>query len=318
MKTIFPLAVLALVIVGEVIKDRYILHLLIVIFIYIILSQGMRMILLTGNINLAHAAFMGIGAYIYSILALKTGLNVWLCFLSGGLSAALLAAIVGSATLRLKGHYFAFVSFALCELIRQIWMKWKLAGGVGGMMNIPAPEFDLAGLTIDFGTKRPQYFFALFIMLLTVVVLNRLDKSSVGRSLRAIAQQPILAQCVGLNVTNYKVIIFSLSCFFAGLAGAFYAQYTSYISPYDFTFMASFYILVYVVVGGMGSVLGPIFGTVILIGIQETLSPYPASIPIILGVILIAVMLRSPMGLTGFPILKYSRVILRRWRREST
>lgn len=303
------LSTIVLVLAGAIIKDRYILHILITIFMYIILAESMRLILTMGNLNLAHAAFMGIGAYVYGILALNTTCNPWFCLLLGGLAAALIAVIVGYPTLRLKRHYFAFVSFALCELIRQVWMHLDLSGGAGGLLSIPRLSFDVAGLTINFASKQPQYYLVMLVMLLMLFFLYRLEKSPVGRAVRSTADEPLLAECVGINVIKYKVIVFSLACFLAGIAGAFYAQYTTYISPYDFTFMGSFYMLVYVIVGGMGSIVGPIVGTALLIGVQEVCSPIPEVIPILLGVILIAVMLRSPMGLTD--------IFLRGWRRES-
>jgi branched-chain amino acid transport system permease protein len=285
------------------IKDQYIIHILISIYIWSILTLGIRVILVAGYLNCAQASFMGMGAYASGVLALNLGLSFWLCLPLAGIISALLALFIGYPTLRIKGAYFVIVTFGVTEVFRHIWMMWSdVFGGPQGLLNIPRPEaIHIAGLAIIFNTKVPFYYLALILFLITAFVLYRLDVSRMGLILRAIPQADLLAECVGVNIMKYKLAAFVVGAFFAGIAGSFWAHYFTYCSPWDFTFAVSFYMLMYSVMGGIGSVLGPILGCSVMLTLDELLRPFKQYMPIVLGMILVIVLLFIPGGFVTIP-----------------
>lgn len=300
---LIPLIILIGLLLPVVMEDPYLLHIFINIFIWSILTLGIRIIIVAGHLNAAQASFMGMGAYMSALMAMKLGWSFWLCMPLSGLITALLALCIGFPTLRIKGAYFVMVTFAVTEVFRHIWMMWKdLFGGPQGLLGIPRPDpIHIAGLTIAFTTKVPFYYLALVLLLITVLVTRRVDMSRFGMTLRAIPQADILAESVGVNVMKYKVMAFVIGSFFAGIAGSFWAHYFTYASPWDFTWMNSLYMLMYAVIGGTGSVLGPIVGCFVLLGLDEFLRPFKEYVPIFLGAILIVVLLFLPGGLITIP-----------------
>jgi len=304
----FKAALVALIIVlcflaPLVVKDPYLLHIAITIFIWSVLTLGIRTTLIIGHLNAAQASFMGMGAYFSALLAMKLKLSFWICLPAAGLGAALLSLPLGYPILRLKGAYFVMITFAITEVFRHIWMMWKsLFGGPQGLLGIPRPgKIELAGLTIAFTSKVPFYYLALILLLLTLLIMYRLDRSRMGLTMRAIPQTELLAESVGVPVIRYKVMAFVIGSFFAGLAGSFWAHYFTYASPWDFTWMNSQYMLMYAVIGGMGTVLGPIIGCVVMLGLDELFRPFKQYMPIFMGAVLIIVLLYVPGGLIALP-----------------
>ena len=284
-------------------RAPYLLHIGINIFLWSMLALGIRLVLITGHLNAAQATFMGMGAYTSALLAMKLNWSFWLCLPVSGLSTALLALIIGFPTLRLKGAYFVMVTFGITEVFRHIWMMWKsLFGGPQGLLNIPKPDvINITTLTIAFTSKVPFYYLALGLLLVTLVVMRRIDLSQMGKTLRAIPQAETLAESVGINVMKYKILAFVIGSFFAGLAGSFYAHYLTYASPWDFTWMNSQYMLLYTVIGGAGSIVGPVLGCIVMLGLDEILRPLKQYMPIILGSVLVIVLIYLPGGLITIP-----------------
>ena len=285
------------------VKDPYLLHILISIFIWSILTLGIRLILVTGHLNAAQASFMGMGAYTSGILALKLGWSFWIGLPIAGVVAAILALAIGYPTLKIKGVYFVMVTFGLTEVFRHIWMMWTgLFGGPQGLLGIPRPgAIKIGGLVLAFSSKVPFYYLAFLLLLLTILVMSRLDSSRIGMTLRSIPQADLLAESIGVNVMRYKVLAFVIGSFFAGIAGSFWAHYFTYASPWDFTFANSVNMLIYVVMGGPSSVWGPIIGCFVMLTLDEVLRPIQLYMPIVLGTILIVVLLFIPGGFITIP-----------------
>jgi len=285
------------------VKDPYLLHILISIFIWSILTLGIRLILVTGHLNAAQASFMGMGAYTSGILALKLGWSFWIGLPIAGVVAAILALAIGYPTLKIKGVYFVMVTFGLTEVFRHIWMMWTgLFGGPQGLLGIPRPgAIKIGGLVLAFSSKVPFYYLAFLLLLLTILVMSRLDSSRIGMTLRSIPQADLLAESIGVNVMRYKVLAFVIGSFFAGIAGSFWAHYFTYASPWDFTFANSVNMLIYVVMGGPSSVWGPIIGCFVMLTLDEVLRPIQQYMPIVLGTILIVVLLFIPGGFITIP-----------------
>jgi len=304
LKTVLiPLSICFGLLLPVIRDDPYVLHILINIFIWIILTLGVRIVLVAGHLNAAQASFMGMGAYMSALMAMKLGWSFWLCMPIAGLITAMLAVCIGFPTLRIKGAYFVMVTFAVTEVFRHIWMMWKsLFGGPQGLLGIPRPDpIHIAGWTISFTTKVPFYYLALLLLLITLIVTYRVDLSRFGMTLRAIPQADLLAESVGVNIIKYKVVAFAIGSFFAGIAGSFWAHYYSYASPWDFGWMSSLYMVMYAVIGGTGSVLGPIVGCFVLLGLEEILRPFEEYVPMLFGASLIVVLRFLPGGFITIP-----------------
>ena len=285
------------------VKDPYLLHVGITIFTWSILTLGIRVVLLTGHLNAAQASFMGMGAYLSALMAMKLKLSFWLCLPFSGVAVALLAVSIGYPVLRIKGAYFVMITFAITEVFRHIWMMWdSVFGGPQGLMDIPRPTaIHLAGLQISFTSKAPFYYLTIAVLLISVVILRRLDNSRFGMTLRSIPQSDQLAESIGVPVIRYKLMAFVIGSFFAGLAGSLWAHYFTYANPDDFTWLNSLYMLMYAVIGGTQTVLGPIVGCLVLLGLDELLRPLKQYMPIFVGMVLILVLLFVPGGLITLP-----------------
>ncbi|MBS4023576.1 MAG: branched-chain amino acid ABC transporter permease [Dethiobacter sp.] len=286
-----------------VITNSYTLHILITIFIWSMLTLGIRLIMLVGHLNAAQAGIFGMGAYASALLAIRLDLSFWLALPLAGIFCALLAIPIGYPTLRIKGTYFVMATFALTEVFRMIWMRWSgLFGGPRGISGIPRPDaINFLWLNIRFVGKVPFYYLGLILMLITIIFMYRIDNSRIGKTFRCIPQAELLAECIGINILKHKVIALVIGSFFAGMAGSFYAHYSTYISPWDYTWMKSTQMLMYAVVGGTSAVAGPVLGSFVLIGLEEWLRPLQEYVPIFTGVILILVLRFLPGGLLSIP-----------------
>ena len=287
----------------QVIKNPYYIRVWINTFYLIVLTVSLRMIMMTGQLSIAHYAFMGIGAYTSALLVTKAHWNFWLTLPLSGITAALFAIGLGFVTLRIKGSYFAIATVALGEVIRMVWVEWRgVFGGMNGIMGIPPPG-PIGGLS--FGSMPSYYYFALLLMLFALAILYRMDNSRYGMTFRSIAMADDLAESAGISIMNYKVFAFSAACFFAGLAGAFYSSLQHYISPMDFTVFESIMLIVFLVVGGRANILGPIIGPAILSWLPVLLEQIPGykptMLPIIDGAFLLVVMLFMSEGAIGIP-----------------
>lgn len=293
-----PLIVI-LFLVPLITRDPYDLHILITITIFAVLSVGLRLILITGQISVAQVAFYGIGAYASALLVLRMGWNTWLTMPMAGIIAGLVAVAVGYLALRLKGAYFIILTIAFGEVVRLVFMRWdRLFGGSLGLSGIPKPSPILG---FEFGSKVEFYYLALLLALVAVAFMYRLEHSRFGLTFSAIREADVLAESVGINPMRYKVLAFAVACFFAGLVGAFYAHYTHFIAPYDFTFHDSARIIVFAIVGGRSKTLGPIIGAAFLIILVEVVGGFGEYIPFFYGTALIVILLFIPEGLISLP-----------------
>jgi branched-chain amino acid transport system permease protein len=300
-KIIILALVVFLLVLPTITANKYYLRTITTLSIAIVLTSGVRLVAQTGQLSIAQAAFMGVGAYFSTLMILKLGWNSWVCFFLAGFVAAGIAGIVGFITLRIKEIYFAIATLALNELFRLIWVEWDtLFGGPAGIVNIPSPG-PLLG--VRFGSVVSFYYIAILLLFATIAVVIRIERSRVGLIFSAIRGFDTLAASLGVNLMKEKIKAFVIACFFAGMAGDFFAHLQHFISPVDFTLMDSVYYLMYAVVGGLQSVWGPVVGCTVMIFIPVALRLIPnydpVIEPIIFGVILILVMRFEPDGLMG-------------------
>lgn len=283
---------------------EYILHILIITGIYVILTLSLNFVVgYTGLAALGHAAFSCVGAYASSLLALNYGLSPWIGLIVGACVAAILGALIGIPSLRLKGDYLAIATFGFGVIVYSVAKNWvSLTRGPMGLPGIPG--FSVFGLQLS-QVWTYLILVAIFVFL-TYFVIRRVVNSPFGRILRGIREDEIAALAMGKNVNKYKIMVFVIGAFFAGIAGSLYAHYITFIDPSSFTVMESITILLMVVFGGMGSLGGSFVGAAILVIFPELLRflgmPSSVAAPLrqmIYGLLLIVLMLKRPQGILG-------------------
>ncbi len=277
--------VLVQLLINTGIIDSYILLNITLIGINIILAVSLNLITgFTGQFSLGHAAFMSIGAYTSAILTAKLGQPFIVGILISGVTAAIAGVFIGIPTLRLKGDYLAIATLGFGEIVRIIGLNTDYIGGATGFNDIP---------------QYTNWTWIFIMTVATVVLINNFIKSFRGRACIAIREDEIAAEAMGVNTTFYKVLAFAIGAFFAGIAGALYANYFYFIKPDSFGFMKSIDILVIVVFGGMGSIWGSIVGAVALSIISLFLQSIPELRMVIYSLILFVIMVYKPTGLMG-------------------
>jgi len=282
--------------------DPYIYQILVFFGINSILAVSLNLINgFTGQFSIGHAGFMAAGGYFSAALSIYQGeklLNmlsflprdlaqgvIFLAFLIiGGLFAALLGLMIGIPTLRLKGDYLAIATLGFGEIIRVAILNLDVVGGPRGFPGIP---------------KLTDITWVALWAFIAVVVIYRVINSSHGRAIISIREDETASESMGINTTYYKVLAFSIGAFFAGIAGGLFAHYLMMLHPSSFTFMRSVEILLMIVLGGLGSITGSIFGAFVLTVLPEVLRGFAHLRLIIYSLTLIIMMLVRPSGLMG-------------------
>lgn len=282
----------------------YILHLLILLSIYSVLSLSLNLLVgYTGLFSLAHAAFYGIGAYITTLLMVKAGWGFFPALVVAILGAILLSLIVAIPSLRLRGDYFVLATLGFQTIIFYILYNWVgLTNGPYGIPGIPRPKF----LGFEINSIFAYSVFSIFLSGICLLLLWRICMSPFGRTLKAIRDDEIAASALGKNIYRFKALAFALSGAFASVSGALFASYMRYIDPTSFTLMETVFILSAVLIGGAGNIKGPIIGTMFVILLPEVLRflQIPDTIApnvrqILYGLLILILMRLRPQGLGG-------------------
>lgn len=282
----------------------YLVHIAILAGIYSILSASLGLITgFCGLVSLCHASFFGIGAYTAGLLAVHHQSSFFLSITAAFWAGASFGALVAIPSLRVRKDFLVIATFSFQVIVYSMLNNWiSLTGGPLGISGIPKPQLGFLNLSSD-GT-----ILILVAILMTAVffVVNLIVRSPFGRVLRAIREDEVLARAAGKNVARYKLLVFMIGAGMAGMAGALYAHYISFIDPTSFTVMESIFILSIVIIGGVGSMWGPLVGACILISMPELLRlvGLPNAVAsnvrqIIYGGALVAFMIWRPQGLLG-------------------
>jgi len=281
-------------------QDSYHLDVATTVAMNLLLTMSLRLQLNTGQVNMAHISFMGIAAYASALAVTRLGLSFWIALPLAPLVAAAFAVPIGLVALRLSGPYYFLVTFAFSEVVRLVFNNFfvGLLGGASGLVDIPAPS-PLLGLT--FTDKPSQYWLMLMLFLLGAVVLVRLDYSRFGLLSGAIRQSELLAATLGVGVLRVKLTAFVIGAVWAGVAGAFFAHSHHVLHSSDFGLEPMVLLVAYTVIGGVGSVWGPIVGTILLTFTSEMLRELRAYETLVYGLVLILTMLFVPDGLVSIP-----------------
>ncbi|MBD7939386.1 branched-chain amino acid ABC transporter permease [Cytobacillus sp. Sa5YUA1] len=264
--------------------NNYHVNTLVYICINIILAVSLHLVIgITGQFSIGHAGFLAVGAYISAIVTMKLSLPFPIALIIGGIVAALTGLIVGIPSLRLRGDYLAIATLGFAEIIRIIFLNIDAVGGAAGMQV----------------TKMTTWTSAFICLFITVLVIVNFTNSRHGRACISIRENEIAADAMGINTTYYKVAAFAIGSFFAGIAGGLYAHNFYIIQPVQFGFLKSFDILIFVVLGGLGSLSGAVISAILLTIVSTFLQSYPETRMIIYSAVLIIVMLYRPQGLLG-------------------
>ncbi|MEX0346607.1 MAG: high-affinity branched-chain amino acid ABC transporter permease LivM [Rhizobiaceae bacterium] len=306
-------------------QDRQFIDLAILIMTYIMLGWGLNIVVgLAGLLDLGYVAFYAVGAYSFALLAHYFGLGFWMALPLAGILAAFWGVILGFPVLRLRGDYLAIVTLAFGEIIRVVLLNWyEFTNGPDGISGIPKPtlfglEFKRSGGFAEYfgipfdGVQRFVFlYYIIFVMaIITNLVTIRLRQLPIGRAWEALREDEIACRSLGINTTNTKLTAFAIGAMFGGFAGSFFATRQGFISPESFTFLESAIILAIVVLGGLGSQIGVVIASVVMIGgiellrnldflkaiFGETFDPTQYRM-LIFGLAMVLIMVWKPRGL---------------------
>lgn len=291
--------VVAALVVLPALAEPYALHVLIVVLINVVYAQALYVIMRMGYLSFGHAGYIALGGYTSALLATKLAISPWIGFLAGAAVAACFAWALGAVTLKLRGIYFSLSVFAFAEVVNAVFRAFEFFGGPAGIAAVPRPA--LFGTRLN--THLQFYYVVLVVALVSLVFLYRLEWTRFGFTLLALRtrETELLSESLGTDAARYKTLAFVVSCFFCGLMGAVHVHYLRFVSPFVFTFFLSTDLMVYIMVGGLGSYWGPMLGTVLLTGLGEQLFAAGYYKSLVYAAVLLVVILALPGGLISLP-----------------
>ena len=293
----------------------YVIRVLILLMLFAAMAQSWNIVGgLANQISLGHAAFFGLGAYTSTILLVRFGVSPWLGILAGSAMAALAGALLSLPTMRLRGHYFALATLAFGEVLRAVGNTWSSV--TGGPVGISVPYAQQPGIALlQFSGARPYYYIMLIALLVTTGIYWQISRSRLGYELRAVKANIDSAEVIGINTARTKIIAATISAALMGACGVLYAQFNFFFDPDSIFSLVGISVRVALIciIGGIGTVAGPIIGALFLLPLEEvfsaTLSGKGAGYSqVAYGVILIAIILLEPRGLQAL----FRRIFRRR------
>ncbi|HEX8183136.1 MAG TPA: branched-chain amino acid ABC transporter permease [Blastocatellia bacterium] len=276
-------------------EARYAQHVLILVLLYVTLGSAWNILGgFAGQLSLGHAAFFGIGAYTAAIIASKSQLSPWWAMMIGPVVVLPIALIVGWICFRLRGPYFTLSTIAVGEMVRLVALNWREL--TGGAVGVVIPPSVLSGTS-----KIPYYYIILLIALATVALCYFISRRKLGYFLLAIREDEETAESIGINTTRYKLAALAISAGLTAVAGAFYANYFLFVDPtIVLPLSLSVEIVLMAIIGGLGTIAGPVLGAVLLKLSSELFRSYFEQANLLIyGALLIVVILFMPGGLMG-------------------
>jgi branched-chain amino acid transport system permease protein len=286
---------LGLAFLPVLIKSIYTLHIINMVLVSIIVTSGVNIIMgYLGQFMLAQAALYGIGAYTSAILATRLGLSFWICLPAAIAVTSVAGLLISLPCLKVKGHYLAIVSLGLAVVIHEamVNLMW-LTNGPSGILRIPAPSF----FGISLNTDHRYYPLLLIFAFVSVLFVKLILSSRVGRAFIAIRESYTAAEAMGIDHRFYKILGFVLSAAYAGLAGSLYAHLVKFISPDSFGMEELLLEIAMLLVGGIGTLAGPILGSTILSFMYEYLRALKGYQMVVYGLMILLFVIFIPKGL---------------------
>jgi branched-chain amino acid transport system permease protein len=279
-------------------QNDYFIHVMTLSFIWMIGVYGLNLLAgYTGYLSLAHAGFFAIGAYSLGLLTTKAEMNFWPALLLSLVITGIIGFFVGLISLRTKEHFFAIYTLCVGYIIYLVIDKWdSLTEGVRGLIGIPAPA-NIGPLSFE--TLQSHYYLVLFFLLLVVLIMYRIVHSLSGRTYIAIRNSEDLAQTIGISTMKNKLTVFVISTVIAGLSGALYASFVRFIGPDIGSIAIVFDFLTYLLVGGIGTLSGPIVGTILIVVLSQRLQFLQDYRMLVFGPVLTLLIIFYPRGIVG-------------------
>jgi branched-chain amino acid transport system permease protein len=308
-----------------VIRSATYLHILVLLYFYAYLTSSWNLVGgFAGVLPLGHAAFVGIGAYTSTILSLQYGISPWFGMIAGGMIATIVGILIGLPTFKMRGAYFALATIAFAEGFRVMVENIDYLGpfNLNGPRGLQIPPMNTGFANFMFAGKEPYYYIILILLIGVLALTWLISRSKLGYYLNAGGEEPEAAMALGVNVARAKLVAMAMSSFLTALAGTFYAQFTLYIHPKSIISLdLSFEIAFIALIGGRGSIAGPVLGALLLRPVSDFSRIYfgdtlPGMHLIIFGAVLILVMLYQPRGLQE-PLTRVYQKLLDRWTKKS-
>lgn len=296
-----PIGLLIVVLIFPlVVRDRFTLSILIEAGAMALVALGFAAVFRSGQLSLGQAAFAAVGGYAGGLMAARFGFPFWLALIVGGVAAAIVAFLLGVVVLRLGGLYFSITTIALGEIAVIVARNWDVVtGGVTGVAVVP-PLIEIGNLTVDFATnKMAFYYVVVLLVVLSGLVLWRIDQSRMGRIMKSVAVNPTLSEHLGMHLMKYRVIVFTVACFITGVGGVFYVFYNGWVGPSLFTGVMSNTVLIMCVIGGIWSMVsGPIIGSLIVTYFGTLMQIRLEGLrPLVFGATVVILLMLLPNGL---------------------
>ena len=280
-------------------------HVLILLFLAVVMGEAWNVLGgYTGQYSVGHAAYFGVGAYTTLILLQYRQVAPWWGVWAAVALSVVVAVVIGSITFRLRGPYFVLASIAVAEIFRLIALNWKdVTNGAEGILVIDIPKLEIGGVLVtDFLSKVPFYYVGLALAAITIAVNWAVQHSKLGYYFQAIREDQDAAHSLGINLAFWKNVALVISAFFTAWAGAFYALYTGFIDPNGtLTTDISVQMVLICIIGGIGTILGPVVGALVVVPLSEALRASVGQVhALIYGLLVVLVILFMPDGILGF------------------
>jgi branched-chain amino acid transport system permease protein len=265
--------------------------------LYAIVAIGLNLLVgYTGKISFGHNAFMAMGAYMSGILTVRYDWSPLSAMIAAVAATGLVALIIGAPILRVRGHYLAMITLAFSQVVILVSTRWTEV--TGGLLGIPGvPDFAVLGFSFD--TKLKMYYLIWGIAIVLLLFSFRIVDSRFGRALRALGAHETAAGALGVNVVRSRIQIFVLSAVYAALAGSLYAHFLNYVNGTFFDLSVMIQLMAILVVGGIGTLWGPVVGAILLIWVSQNLGSYAEYSQLIFGLLYGGALLFLPGGVVG-------------------
>jgi branched-chain amino acid transport system permease protein len=290
---------LAFFLIAPFVLTKYYAQLLTEILIWGILAMALDLILgYIGIISFGHAALFGLGAYGAAICLVKLGSGFWLALAIGLLVPVVFAIAVGGLSLYIKGAYFTIITLVAAEIVHTIALSFPIFGGENGL-NFDVPMLNMGFFRISLAEPLHYYYLVLLFFLLSYFICRRITQSPMGKVFQALKDNEERAKAIGYDVRKYKIVAFVISGFFSGLSGILYVILQRYANPDFLHFVISGEVVIWTLIGGMGTLFGPVIGTGFVILLGDLLSTWMQNYLVVIGLIFIVAVIFLPKGIVG-------------------
>ena len=291
--------ILALLIVAPFVLSKYYGQLLTEILIWGILAMALDLIVgYIGIVSFGHAALFGLGAYGAAIALVKLGSGIWLALALGLLFPVVFAIGVGGLSLYIKGSYFTIITLVAAEVVHTVILAFPIFGGENGL-NFDVPKLNMGFFSVSLSEPLHYYYFVLLFFFLSYLICRRIIQSPMGKVFQALKDNEERAKAIGYDVRKYKIIAFVISGFFSGLSGILYVFLQRYANPDFLSFIISGEAVIWTLIGGMGTLFGPVIGTAFVMLFADFLSTWMKNHLVVIGLMFIGAVIFLPKGIVG-------------------